>query len=445
MALALRLALALSANEQSVCTPDSADYKSLMTQMAGEGRFDSTFRTPGYPAFLLMTLTWGWQCVLLVQIALDCGLVVLTFLIGRKLISHQAGLLGALLQAVSPLAIASSCRILSDSLYAFMLAVVMLLLVRHFSSLREDVARAADAPESGDKADRVDQSGRTWKALVLAAVVLGAATYVRPIGMMMAVPIFLVLLWGRRGLVRAGTFAVIFVACLAPWVSRNIHTQNYCGFSTFAVDSFANYVAAPIVLGKYFWNPSSSSVDRNFWTKGAWTDWRLKLTKQVLQEHPLMVAKYQIKGAPIFWLPDATDVLEVAGLTEGNRGTLAVLRDEGIVAAIKRYFGSSMNDWTVSLTAIMLIVYVIWAVGLAAFLVAGVRRIVKSRLRMPAEAWIIILLVLLSMLAPGPAGHPRFRVPLEPYLCIASAAGWLGLFGVLAARRRRNCQLTIDD
>jgi hypothetical protein len=51
---------------------------------------------------------------------------------------------------------------------------------------------------------------------------------------------------------------------------------------------------------------------------------------------------------------------------------------------------------------------------------------------MGAEVWLCLLLVLLAFLLPGPAAHPRFRVPVEPILSVAAAAGW----AMLAARRR---------
>jgi hypothetical protein len=166
------------------------------------------------------------------------------------------------------------------------------------------------------------------------------------------------------------------------------------------------------------------------------------LVKEALK-HPLLVAKYQLKGAPIFWLPDATDMLEVAGRTEGGRGTLRVLLDEGVMAAARNYLGPQPDDATTFMVLLTLTIYAVWLVGLAVFLAVSLRRLIKSRLRMPAEAWIIILLVLLSMLAPGPASHPRFRVPLEPYLCIASAAGYLALLARLT--RRPPQELPIDD
>jgi 4-amino-4-deoxy-L-arabinose transferase-like glycosyltransferase len=422
--LALRLGLMAAAWEHpgGVFTPDSKDYVGYAQELVSTGQFHSgTFRTPGYPIFIAAPLAGGWQAVVAVQIAMDCGLIVLTFVAGRAMVSHKAGLVAAALQATSPLAIASSCRVLSDGLYAFMLMIVMLLLVRHFKLLREDVQRSLDAA-GGEPGRRPALSGATWVSLIVAAIVLGLATYVRPVGQMMAVPIVLVLLWGKRGFARAAAFTAVFAVCLAPWIVRNIQTQNYYGFSSFASDSFVNYVGQAIFDETHGPNcgPKKSVLLRN------------------AAEHPWLVAKYQLKGAPVFWLPAATDVLEIAGRTQGNKKTLQILVHEGFGAAVRNYFGDELNGGTIALLAVTLAQYLVWAAGLAMFLIFGLRYLWRSRLRMPPVVWIILLLVLLSMLVPGPANHPRFRVPLEPWLNIAAAAGILWLVQLRARGEMRS-------
>jgi len=59
----------------------------------------------------------------------------------------------------------------------------------------------------------------------------------------------------------------------------------------------------------------------------------------------------------------------------------------------------------------------------------------RLRPRMTVAGWLCVLLVLAAFLLPGPANHPRFRVPVEPILSAAAAIGYVGLI----ERRRRRC------
>ena len=422
------------------------------------------FRTPGYPLFLAPTVRLGLPttcpdmaaqlgllAMLLPQILLDCGLVVLTYLLGLRLLSHKAGLLGAFFQAISPLAIASSCRVLSDSLYAFLLTAVMLLLARHFRLLKQDeqLSRERAMETSDNPRFRVAVSYRTWKALAASALVLGAATYVRPIGQMMAAGIAFVLLCGRRGLDRAIVFVVIVALCLSPWIARNLIVADYHGFSTFAYKSFINYTCWRVFEDTHGIGPWNRSVDNKDETLRAAVrgqcpgeneydyDVQGKYLLRLAAQHPGLVAKYHLQGAVVFWLPGATDVLEIAGLSRGNRGTLSIIQDEGLLAGVSHYFGEDVGKGAMALTIGMVLVYGVQLVGLAIFAAVGVRTAIRNRFRIPAIVWVGLLLLLLSMLAPGPASHPRFRVPLEPMLNIAAACGYL----LLGRRKASTAQL----
>jgi hypothetical protein len=115
------------------------------------------------------------------------------------------------------------------------------------------------------------------------------------------------------------------------------------------------------------------------------------------------------------WLPAATDVLQIAGLTSGHKGTLQVLRQEGLWAATRHYFAG--DPWALALAAPMVLVL---AVEYLAILVgfAG-----SLRARMPADHWLILLMMLAFTLTVGAAGHPRYRAPIEPLLSLAVAGG----------------------
>jgi hypothetical protein len=410
------------------------------------------------------------KMILSFQVLLDLHLVLLTFFLGRSMAGHGAGLLAALLQALSPLAAAASCRILSDGIFAFMLTIALLLLLRHF------------------------RTGGWW-SLISAGLVMGAACYVRPVGLAFSGVMALVVFCSRRGpgrstgilpmsrravsaltgedettgepaspklrrpgtpmprpqapsfaeategkrprrLLRTLTFAAVVVACIAPWVIRNGITADYWGVSSFATDSMYWYSAAEIEARQQ--HKSVQSIREEFsseedsdtqdilkqtrdpyFTPGTLAHYRWDKARAIIRAHPWEFLDIHLRGDLAFWLPGAPDALEVLGYTSGGKGTLDVLHRQGLVAAAKHYFGD--NTTAMALAGVMVVIFLIRCIGVV---LCGLWRL---RPRMSAGGWLCLLLVLTAWLLPGPANHPRFRVPVEPILSAAAAIGWLGL------------------
>ena len=405
VALVLRggLFVAAAGNREGVFTPDSHGYWQLATSMAEQGRFArdgeaEIFRTPGYPAFLAgLRPVGGWRAVLAVQVLLDVALVVLTFVLGRMLAGSAVGLAAAGLQAISPLAIAGSCRILSDGLYALLLTAAVVVLIGGFRS-------------------------RRWGPLVIAALVAAAACYVRPAGLAVVVIMTGVVLFRGGGLARAGVFAAIAAACLAPWVVRNARAADYVGFSSVATDSLDRFSAAEIIARRS--GRSVEQVRRRLddelegqapATPGAAARYRSRRAIETLAGNRGLYLRVHLTGSLAALLPGATDVLEVAGATSGQRGTLAVLHRRGLWPAVANYFGGS--PWAVVVAAPLVAVWLIRLLG--GLVCAGL----KARWRMSASAWLILLVVCGAILMGGPASTPRFRLPVEPLISAAAALG----------------------
>jgi hypothetical protein len=504
LALAVRTAMLFSvfAEVKRARTADSADYLALAWTMSDGGRYSQRFpqpdferqrradandgsvryggsrepeifRTPGYPALLAAVdmvkpgYARGWmdyvarpdsatpptslQIVLSFQVLLDLHLVLLTFFLGRSLAGHGAGLLTALFQAICPLAAAASCRILSDGIFAFMLTAAVLLLLRHF------------------------RTGGWW-SLLSAGLMMGAACYVRPVGLAFSAVMAMVVLCSRRStgilpvsgmgvppmpwpkapsfaeategkrprrLLRTLAFATVVVACVAPWVARNAIVADYWWFSSFATDSMYWYSAAEIEARQQHKSVQSMreafSSEEDFDTQvilkqtrdpyltpGDLARYRWDKARTIILAHPWEFLDIHLRGDLAFWLPDATEALEVLGYTSGGKGTLDVLHRQGLIAAAKHYFGD--NTTAMALAGAMVVLLLVRYAGIV---LCGLWRL---RLRMSAAGWLCLLLVLTAWLLPGPANHPRFRVPVEPILSAAAAIGYLGL---LQWRRRR--------
>lgn len=421
VALLMRAALLASAmnGPQSVFTPDSHSYWRLAESIrSGSFVIDGQpeiFRTPGYPAFVAAgRLIDGWPIVVSAQVLLDTLLVLLTFHLAGMLAGRQAGPLAATFQAITPVAVAASCRMLSDSLYALLLTGAIALLVAHFR-------------------------GGKWKWLLAAAATMAAACYVRPIGVATAAVAGVVVLFGCRSIRRAGAFAAVVAVCLAPWVVRNAIAADYYGFSSFAGDSMYRFSAAEVIARRDGTDPASERrrLDAKVAaadladTPGARSRYRSRQAMQIIGRDLGGHLAIHLKGAAAFWLPGATDVLEVAGATVGQRGTLAVLHAHGPVAAAKHYFADS--PWAIVPAAVMIGVFAVKMFGVVVCVLSRARPRAPAPVGGSASAWLLVLIVLISALAGGPASTPRFRVAVAPLLSVAAAVGWLRL----SARRRR--------
>ncbi len=428
---AVRLALlapALRDADHRVMTPDSQGYVQLARALRQRGRFaggrqqdePEIFRTPGYPAFLALlgpdepdgSADGRW--VLIVQILLDVGLVMLTYWLGKTLVDARIGLLAAMFQAFSPLAAASCCRILSDSLYTFFFIAAVLWMVRHLR-------------------------GGGWRALVASAVALGAACYVRPVAQTMAALFVLVLLFRPRRFRRSAVFAGVFLACVGPWIVRNAAVADYTGFSDYA-GSAMYYFAAPEAIAQAERRPAEDvrkemrARDAEYRkahgeeTIGQGARRRQHEALEIFARYPWAYLAVHVKGCLGYWLPGASDVLELAGFTQGRRGTVDVLHRKGLLAAGKHYFGG--NVWAMALAGPMILLLGMLYLGAGVCAIHGLRR-----LCWPAEIWLLVMIVAVSALLPGPFGLPRYRLPITPILAIAAAVGWGRVVGGGAGAR----------
>ncbi len=422
VAALLRIALLAGAwgNPAQLMTADSGGYIELSQSLvAGDGFTrdgqPEIFRTPGYPVFLTLAEPYGNAAVWAVagmQIVLDVLLVYLTGLLGLMLIGPRGGLIAAAFQAVAVVALASSVRILSDGLFALTITMAVLLLLHHFKTSR-------------------------WWSVLVAGAVMAVACYIRPVGLVMALACTIVLLvrrpW-RISLAQAAGFGAVVLVMIAPWVVRNSVRADYVGFSSFATDSMFAF-SAPKTLAQ----AEGITVDQareklrldeqihfeqSFPTVGESARYRARRVRAVLLEHPFTYAKLHVKGTTGWFMPAATDILEITGVTTGGKGTLAVIQTDGILAGIKHYFRQSPQSILVA--APFVLIAMVRFVGVAAFLAK------RTPLQIPSANWLILVLVLVAILLPGPANHPRFRVPVAPLLSVVAAAGWITL-----TRRRK--------
>lgn len=164
-------------------------------------------------------------------------------------------------------------------------------------------------------------------------------------------------------------------------------------------------------------NQVSKLLDTNGWddTEGnrGWAEG--KLAWQIILANPLRYVYLHLKSDLNNFLPDVTDLTEILGLTVGGKGTLGVLNQSGLLAAIRHYFGR--NVWL--LGAFFPLILLIGLIYLTDIL--GVVAFVKR------HNWFALAVLLFPifylMLIPGAPSEPRFRVPAMPYFCLLAGVG----------------------
>ena len=424
LAAAIRLVLLAAAwnAPHQLATPDSAGYADLAQTLLERGVFErddlpEIFRTPGYPMLLVLAAPFGdsgWRATTLLQIALDVLLVYLTFLLGALACDRRTGLWAAAFQAVAAVALTASLRPLSDGLFAFLMTLSVLLLVHHF------------------------RFGRWW-SLLSAAGAAAMACYVRPVGILFCAVAVIVLLFRKERFRRAGALAGVVLLSLSPWMIRNAVVADYFGFSSFAGDSLY-YFGAPKVIARTkdadveATREQMRADDRYAQklslgkrTSGQGAKDRRQTAMRSIRRHPGLYVRIHLKGCAGFFLPAAGDMLEIAGVTTGQKGTLDVLHEAGLAAAVRHYFGGKM--WAIWLCAPVL------AILAVKYLLALVCLAGRSRPRMGAAGWLMLLAFLAFALSGGPASTPRFRAPVEPLGSLAAGVGLTMLVGWLRPRR----------
>lgn len=202
LALAVRLALLFRA--PAFVIADSDNYFLPGYQLARGTGFELDLRrTPGYPLFVALVVGRVGEdlaALLLAQHLLGVGTSLLAARLGLRLFGPWTALLAGLLTAwAAPLLVAEH-YVMAEALFIplCMLAVVAL-------------CRAVERPER-------------W-ALLVGGLLIGVATLVRPVGLVLAVALGLTLLVRERHLGRAVVRGLPALAGLAlvllPWMARN--------------------------------------------------------------------------------------------------------------------------------------------------------------------------------------------------------------------------------
>jgi hypothetical protein len=225
-----------------------------------------------------------------------------------------------------------------------------------------------------------------------------------------------------------------------PWIIRNGTVVGIPTVSTISQYNLLYYNAASLEAGRNdrlesdVRNELSDRVNQILADRGLpETEANLaraegELAREIILADPVRYAWVHLKSDLNNFLPD-TDLLEIWGLTMDQRGTLDVLKQQGLLAAVRHYFGGS--PWMIGLLVpvifILGLVYLGWA--------AGSIRVVLTRQVYPFL--FLNLPIAYFMLLPGSPSNPRFRVPVMPYFCLMAAFGLLFLWRQIKLKGKR--------
>jgi 4-amino-4-deoxy-L-arabinose transferase-like glycosyltransferase len=376
----------------------------------------SAIRAPVFPlviAAIYQLFGTSNLAVVLAQVLMSLLTVALTYWLGLRVFSETEAWVGALLFTLSSAPAVYAVFILSETLFALLLVVALLCIVLYRERKRT-----------------------SW--LVVAGIFSGLASLCRPVA-----AYFPVLVVGLVWLAKpknwhrflTGIIAFLFACSLVvgPWVWRNMRQLGIPAISTISSYNLLFYNAVSLKADQAGVSQAEaratlqSQVDAELARRGGLENETIQ-TKlynewgwQIILAHPLRYTVIHLENDLNNFLPDVTDFLELMGVTQGAKGTLSVLNQQGIVAAIEHYFEGRI--WLIGLVlpwiALLGLIYLGDIVGIY----------VLSRRKDWFGLALLMLPVLYYMLLPGAPSNQRFRVPVMPYLCLLGGIGCIQLAG----------------
>jgi 4-amino-4-deoxy-L-arabinose transferase-like glycosyltransferase len=373
--------------------PDSLSYLTLAKKLAaGQGFVDSwghpeMFRTPAYPLFLSAGYALGNPVLfaLVVQSLMMVGIIALTFAIAGRLL-HDERLAGicALIVALEPTTMTWSMRVMPET------ALTLCLVAFAYFALRA-----------------LETSRATW--MVIAAVALCAAAYVKPIAYPLVFLIAIASFIRPRG---ALMFVLTCAALLAPWIARN-HRAGYPGFSTLAARAVYLSAGGSILAQREHrpYEDVREELQQRADVRGPTADAGRYAREgiSVLASDPIGYAMTHLKGVfRTLFDPGATEYLRMFRIY--SQGGRAVMASGGMRGAARAY---PIAFWS--------------SIALALVLAPLVLLPLVGAVRSPSIAFFLLALIAgyLLFAGGGVPGYSRFRAPAVPFLVVMSAVAFV--------------------
>ena len=398
-------------------TLDSTEYLTLSDQIIETGEYNQgaepeIFRSPGYPIFLAILKLCGLNIlsIIIVQIIIGAGTCLLVWRLAQEIFKHkQMAITAALIQACSVVAIVFNLKILSETIFTFMLILGLLLIEISINSAKKNVVRK-----------------NLWLA-VFAGCAIAVCCLSRAI-ILPLIPLLCGYIWWRcRKWQPALLFTIPIIVVFLGWSVRNYFVADYLGYSTVGSINLYRYNGCALLakqnnrtftvqqqqcdkeLDKYSSQPAKANFAKNQGLK-------------IILNAPFSYAIIHLKADLNNLLPASGELFNIAGAELGGNGTLAVINSEGIISGVKHYF---KGKWWLIFIALPMIIFL----GLIyLFSLLGATKVITTQAEQRLVILLYIIIIAWFLLIPGPASHPRFRVPISPLLAILAATGTVNCY-----------------
>jgi 4-amino-4-deoxy-L-arabinose transferase-like glycosyltransferase len=393
LAVAVRVALAGAAwcvrGFDAFLIDDSGYYVRLAQSLAGgQGFVDASglpelFRTPLYPV-LLVPGVWAGHVhlwALAINILAALAIVELTFRVARRVVRDEwLAAICAVVVAVEPTMLLWSVKVMPETLFALcVLAFAAALL-----------------------------AGRG----ALAALAIVAAAYTKPAAYPLVLISVVIVFLGhtRRGALRKGlAYVVMVMALLVPWHVRNARRAGFAGFST--LFDRALYISVAGSIESRRTHRTFAEVRRE--KLAAVPDPASMRQEGIsrLTAHPLDYAAIHGQGMLRTLLePGAIEYLRLFDAYPRSGGALANVVQRGLVRGAFDFAKAFPLAFWMSVMAALILLPLVGLPFLAVVRGPGVRGV-----------GLLAIAAYFVIIAGGPPGSSRFRVPIVPILVVMSA------------------------
>jgi 4-amino-4-deoxy-L-arabinose transferase-like glycosyltransferase len=422
-------------------TPDSWAYDRLAVNLIENQVFSVeaeppfapyTFRTPLYPYFLATHfLVFGRNPIypVLVQIGLNALTIFLLFNTGRMLLGWRTSRRGCILLALSGVFILHSLYILTESLYAFLLSLVIYSLAWFLHAGSNDTLHGLR------------------KSLVpaLMGFLLGVLTLCKPSALFFSFVIAgIVVAHGGRAQWRASARSVAvagicLVLVLSPWFVRNLYH-----FQTLRLDTVQGFNLYYTTVASMRAKEDNLSLRESMDLMRAeeppiegLNEMELDKRRQQMAvaeflRHPIKFSAICLYGVANTLSPISPKALSLY-LGDGVFESSPMVRAGGLAAdgRWREALGAAFKSVGDINGALLLSSFFFTLLDLAKYWLCFLAVLVLWRGRESRTALLVLLPVIIYFIVVtgplGPQGAFRYRFPIEPYLSLLAASGLGGI------------------
>jgi 4-amino-4-deoxy-L-arabinose transferase-like glycosyltransferase len=412
---------------------DSVGYDAIARNLLKNGSFSiylqdpqvkDPVRTPGYPFFLAGIygiFPNSAFFVVLLQIALDIGMVVLLFFFGKALVHQIAGFIAALLYALHIHQILFTTQILTEVLFT----TILILAIFGFLIFLRKVSTPV---------------------LYVSALCFGLAILVRPIAILLPLIPLIFLIKRKVGLRPVLTFILLVIILPLLWTCRNAVTFKQFFFTKIHSVNLVLYHAPSIIAdveqttrerGKQLFFEAVkekyglTDYDIDYFDDNpSLTNTLAREARGIVREYPLLFLKHHCLGTVKVLIPlnvgFTADIL--GGEGAGGAGfepvfySFSRLLLRGRIPQAMTLLNTERFRQLKPGMIVLFIFMVLYQAVIYLFVIIGIKK-----QRIPGVTLFLLLVLAYFILLPGVVGEARFRVPVEPLFAFMAGVGIWGM------------------